>query len=103
MPSILELIQSGDVRRFDAGEVVIEQGTTTGLLLFLIEGAVEVLKDGVQVATDAEPGAVFGELSALLGCPHTATVRALRPCAFQVVENPRAFLEASPLVCLHVC
>ncbi|MEA3147647.1 MAG: family transcriptional regulator, cyclic receptor protein [Verrucomicrobiota bacterium] len=103
MASILELIQGGELRRFDAGQMVIEQGGKTGLLFFLVEGAVEVVKDGVTVAKSSQPGAVFGELSALLGGNHTATVRALQPCEFQVVQNPREFLELSPLVCLHVC
>jgi CRP/FNR family transcriptional regulator, cyclic AMP receptor protein len=103
MSSILELIEDGEVRHFETGQVVIDQGDRTNLLFFLIEGAVEVVKDGVTVATSSQPGAVFGELSALLGVNHTATVRALRPCAFQVVRNPREFLKASPIVCLHVC
>ena len=64
MASILELIQGGELRRFDAGQMVIEQGGKTGLLFFLVEGAVEVLKDGVTVAKSSQPGAVFGELSA---------------------------------------
>jgi CRP/FNR family transcriptional regulator, cyclic AMP receptor protein len=103
MSSILEQIHGGELRHFDAGEVVIEQGEKTNLLFFLIKGAVEVVKDGVPVAQAAQPGAVFGELSALLGGNHTATVRALSSCAFRVVENPREFLETSPIVCLHVC
>ena len=103
MSSILEQIHGGELRHFDAGEVVIEQGEKTNLLFFLIEGAVEVVKDGVTVATASQPGAVFGELSALLDGNHTATVRALKPCSFHVVQNPRAFLQASPDICLHVC
>jgi CRP/FNR family transcriptional regulator, cyclic AMP receptor protein len=103
MSSILEQINGGEVRHFNAGEVVIEQGKRTNLLFFLIEGTVEVVKDGTQVAKASQPGAVFGELSALLGGNHTATVRTLKPCAFHVVQNPREFLEASPTVCLHVC
>jgi CRP/FNR family cyclic AMP-dependent transcriptional regulator len=103
MASILELIHDCEVRRFEAGQVVVEQGERTNLLFFLIEGAVEVLKDDVTVATVSQPGAVFGEISALLGGNHTATVRVLKPSAFHVVQNPRAFLEASPIICLHVC
>ncbi|MDB6172392.1 MAG: Cyclic nucleotide-binding domain protein [Chthoniobacteraceae bacterium] len=103
MPSILDLIPNGDVRYFQPGEVVMEQDANTGRLWFLIEGSVEVVKDGVRLATVSQAGAVFGELSALLDCNHTATVRALHPCAFRAVENPREFLAASPLVCLHVC
>jgi CRP-like cAMP-binding protein len=65
MSSILELIEGGEVRQFETGQVIIDQGDRTNLLFFLIEGAVEVMKDGVTVATSSQPGAVFGELSAL--------------------------------------
>jgi CRP/FNR family transcriptional regulator, cyclic AMP receptor protein len=103
MPTILEQLKDVEVQHFDPGEVVIEQGKKSGLLFFLVEGAVEVVKDGTQVATAAQPGAVFGELSALLGGDHTATVRALERCTFKAVENPRDFLAISPGICLHVC
>jgi len=103
MATILELLQGSELRHFEAEQVVIEQGGRTELLFFLIEGAVEVVKDGVPVAKSSQPGAVFGEISALLGGNHTATVRTLKPSAFHVVENPREFLEASPAICLHVC
>jgi CRP-like cAMP-binding protein len=55
------------------------------------------------VATTAEPGAVFGDLSALLGVPHTAEVRAVRASSFHFVTNPRTFLEQTPTACLHLC
>lgn len=103
MPSILDLLHNHELRHFETGDIVLQQGTKTGLLFVLLEGAVDVVKDDVQVATASQPGAVFGELSAFLGGLHTATVRASRPCAFYIVENPRASLEASPQLCLHVC
>ena len=103
MSSILELIRDREVRRFEDGQVVIQQGEKTDSLYFLIEGAVQVLKDDVAVAAASQPGIVFGEMAALLGGNHTATVRAVKPCAFYIVENPRDFLKASPAVCLHVC
>ena len=103
MGSILDLVSELEVRSFEAGEVVLEQGSQTTRLYFLLEGSVEVMKDDVCVATSAQPGAVFGELSALLGCEHTATVRAVEPCRFAIVPNAREFLEASPPACLHVC
>ncbi|HEY2573813.1 MAG TPA: cyclic nucleotide-binding domain-containing protein, partial [Verrucomicrobiaceae bacterium] len=86
-----------------AGEIVLEQGDRTGLLYVLIEGAVQVIKDGVSVASASTPGAIFGDLAALLGIPHTAEVRAERDSRFHVVENPRAFLQDSAPVCLHLC
>ena len=45
MSSILELLRGHEVRHFDCGDVVVRQGESTGQLFFLIEGAVEVLKE----------------------------------------------------------
>jgi CRP-like cAMP-binding protein len=41
-------------------------------------------------------------MSVLLGCPHTATVRALKPSRFAVIEHPREFLMSSPESSLEV-
>jgi CRP/FNR family transcriptional regulator, cyclic AMP receptor protein len=103
MSAILESLQGREVRRFAADEFVIRQGETSETLYFLIEGVVEVLKDDVRVAGAAQPGLVFGEMAVLLGVPHTASVRAVKPCAFYIVEQPREFLKASPALCVHVC
>ena len=103
MSSILQLLGNREMCRFDAGQVVMQQGAQTGRLYFLIEGEVEILKDEVRVATSSQPGAVFGEMAILLGGAHTATVRSVKPSAFYIVENPLEFLNASPATCLHVC
>jgi len=103
MSAILEALRDHPVSRFAAGETILEQGGRSGLLYVLIEGAVEVTKDDVSVATASEPGAIFGDLAALLGVPHTAAVRATRASSFHVVTNPRTFLQESPPVCLHLC
>ena len=57
---------------YQAGETVLSAASTTGRLLILKEGAVAVVKEGVEIARVTEPGAVFGELSVLLDQPHTA-------------------------------
>ncbi len=101
--AIMEILQGREVCRVDSGQDVIQQGGNTDRLYFLIEGEVEVLKDDVPVAVASQPGVVFGEMAALLGGPHTATVRAVKPCAFYIVEKPREFLKESPAMCLHVC
>ena len=103
MSAILAALHDHPVRHFAAGEIILEEGDSTGVLLFLVEGAVEVKKGDVSLSNTSEPGAIFGDLSALLGIPHTATVRALRPSGFRVVTNPRAFLEQNPVVCVHLC
>ena len=103
MSNIMDLLHGRDLQKYAAGEEVIRQGDQTGCLFFLMEGTVEILRDGVSVATASEPGVVFGEMSALLEVPHTATVRTMGPCAFCVVPDSRAFLESSPAVSHSVC
>ena len=103
MSAILAAVRDYPVRTFAAGQSVLMQGKSTGLLFILVSGAVEVIKDDVSVATAAEPGAMFGDLSALLGIPHTAAVRAIRESTFHVVTDPRDFLGRNPPACLHLC
>jgi len=103
MAAILDRLQDCELRRFETGEIILEQGGRTDCLYFLVEGTAEVMKDGVRVATASQPGVVFGEMSVLLGVDHTATVRALAPCALRVVTDPHQLLRTSPAVCFHVC
>jgi CRP-like cAMP-binding protein len=102
MSAILQLIGNRRIEKFEAGSIVIEQGSKSGPLWVLIKGEVEVLRDNVRVAKAAEPGAIFGEMSVLLEGDHTATVRALQPSSFAVIENPRQFLASSAEASLHV-
>jgi len=74
------------LKTYRADEVVLAEGSRTGQLLFLKEGAVAVVRQGSQIAIMDEPGAVFGEISALLDRPHTADVRALKPSQFYIAD-----------------
>src|SRR6266436_9271866 len=84
-----------------AGEVVLTAGSKTGKLFFLRSGAVEVVKDGVQIASVSAPGSVFGEQAILLDQPHTADVRTLEQSEFYVADAP-AMLAGDPTVALYV-
>lgn len=103
MNATLTALRNHPVSEFQAGQVVLEQGDRTGLFYVLIEGEVEVFKDGVRVARTTEPGATFGDLAALLGVPHTAAVRAREFSRFYVIPDPLAFLQEHPPACLHLC
>jgi CRP/FNR family transcriptional regulator, cyclic AMP receptor protein len=54
------------------------------------------------VATVAEPGAVLGEMSVLLGEPHTATVRAAAQSIIYELDDASAFLNEQPAVALLI-
>jgi CRP/FNR family transcriptional regulator, cyclic AMP receptor protein len=89
------------VARYEADQTVFAEGTKTGKLLILKEGAVAIVKNGIEIATVAEPGAVLGELSALLDQPHGADVRALEASEFYVADAA-TLLGDDPAALLYV-
>jgi CRP/FNR family cyclic AMP-dependent transcriptional regulator len=86
---------------YGAGETVFAEGTKTGRLLILKTGAVSIVKGGTEIATVSEPGAILGELSALLDQPHTADVRALEDSQFHVADAA-TLLAQDPVALLYV-
>jgi CRP-like cAMP-binding protein len=85
---------------YQPGEIVFAAGTKTGRLLILKKGAVTIQKKGEVLAEVTEPGAVFGELSALLNQPHTADVQTLKTSEFRVARAE--LLEDDPVMLLYV-
>ena len=85
---------------YRAGETVLKAGSKTARLLILKRGEVVVLKDTVEIARVKEPGAVFGEISALLDQPHSADVRTLVDSQFHVADA--AQLGKNPIAVLYV-
>ncbi len=56
--------------------ILIEQDVDPEALYVLVEGSLVIERDGIAFARIDSPGAVVGEMSAVLGGPATATVRA---------------------------
>src|SRR5215213_1887977 len=108
MPSLVpdaaafqRLLADLPVMKHLAGELVLTASSKTGKLLFLRGGAVEVIKDGEQIAKVSAPGSVFGEQAILLDQPHTADVRTLEQSEFYVADAPAMF-AGDPTVALYV-
>ena len=55
-----------------------------------------------SVAASDEPGAIFGEMSALLGTGHSATVRAATDAKVYRIDDARSFLKQHPEIVFHV-
>lgn len=75
------LIEIAEIREFDAGDTIVEQGTDGDAVYLLYEGSVAVSAadksgDGIQLATLTERGAFFGEVGVVDPGPRSATVRA---------------------------
>jgi CRP/FNR family cyclic AMP-dependent transcriptional regulator len=102
MRAILDYCTGGVKRGVSAGTLMIHEGGTTGHLYVLVEGRLEVLKGDTAVASITEPGAVLGEMSVLLGQPHTATVRAASDSIIYEISDAASFLQEQPAVSLLI-
>ena len=76
------LLEYTEMRRFQAGDMVIRQGETDRSFYIIIEGRLEVLiprgtSDKLGQTQVRETGAVIGEQAFLDGKPRSATLRAL--------------------------
>lgn len=98
----LDVIRELPPRALDQDEILIREGENPSELFFLKTGAVEILKGETSVAKEFSPGAVFGEMSVLLGGEATATVRTTAPSVFLVAEDGASFLKSNPELSLHL-
>lgn len=96
MHSLLELTSELPSVTLKPDELLIEQGAQPGPLYILVSGTLTVEHGGVAFATVDTPGAVFGEMAAVLDQPATATARASTECEMRVADDPIGFLTEHP-------
>lgn len=98
MNTILDLVKECPTKKIKAGGELITEGNRATELYILTKGSVDVLKDDVRVCQIKDEGTIIGEIAALLGLPHMATVRARENSTFKVVREARPFLTSNPQV-----
>jgi CRP/FNR family cyclic AMP-dependent transcriptional regulator len=98
MPSLLSLMSSQPLRTLAAGDQLIAEGGASGDLYVLESGSLAVTRQGVEIATITQAGAVVGEMSLLLDRPHSATVRAQAPTRVRVLADARRVLDTNPVL-----
>jgi CRP/FNR family cyclic AMP-dependent transcriptional regulator len=102
MADLLQLSDDLPTMDVPAGHVLIDEGSDPGRLFILVSGSLTVERDGVVFARIDSPGSIFGEMSAVLGKPATATVRAEADVEVRVADDPEAFLIERPGAALTV-
>lgn len=102
-PLVLDaLAQEAKPLAAKTGDIVLEQGTPARGVFIVLAGKLKVSvvsPRGVDIALSMMgPGEVFGEMAAIDGEPHSATVTAITPCDLRVIERDRflRFLEEHP-------
>ncbi|MEM8958479.1 MAG: cyclic nucleotide-binding domain-containing protein [Pseudomonadota bacterium] len=101
MSEILDVCADLDRVTFEPGEVILAEGDDGGSLFILISGDVAIAKGDVHLVTVSEPGAVFGEMAALLGGPYSATATAVTDVHARHSSDGAALLASRPVLGMH--
>lgn len=78
------LLEQGEVREHEPGEVLCREGDAATFVLLVLTGKVQVFveRQGRDlVLTEAGPGALLGELAVLCGIPRSASLCAMEKSA----------------------
>jgi CRP-like cAMP-binding protein len=74
---INKLFNFSNVKKYSAGEIIIEEGSYDNWIYFLISGHVRIVKNGEEIDTLRRTGDIFGEMSVIDGCPRSASIEAM--------------------------
>ncbi|MDJ0739642.1 MAG: MMPL family transporter [Gammaproteobacteria bacterium] len=87
---IKKLLLASEVRRFAAGQLIIEEGTEGAEMYVVLEGSVEARKRRDDGSVDhlrlMRSGDLFGEVAPLSGCRRTADVVAREDCRVLILS-----------------
>jgi CRP-like cAMP-binding protein len=98
MHDMLALSASLPAVEFRTGDIVVEEGGSSGALWVLVSGALRVRKGPVVVNTVTRPGALIGEIAVLLDGTNSATVEATEPSVLRHAADGKALLASDPLI-----
>ncbi|MEG6508251.1 cyclic nucleotide-binding domain-containing protein [Methyloligella sp. 2.7D] len=96
MSAFLDSCQDARRETIAPGTEMLTEGERSEKLYVLLEGRVAVFRGNMEVAEVSQRGAVLGEMSALLDCPHTASVRTVTEAECFVIDDAPAFLKSHP-------
>lgn len=98
------LLDIGERRQHAAGELIVQEGTSSDYLFVLEAGAVQAEREAqgqrVALAKLEEPGDFFGEMSLIDILPHSADIRATVDCRILAFPKKQlsTFFTQSPRV-----
>lgn len=72
------LLELSKIRKYEAGELIMEEGVYDCWIYFLISGLVRVAKQGEDIGFLKRTGDVFGEMCIIDSSPRSASVYAVK-------------------------
>jgi len=91
LAALVKLMQGQEPARYDAGKMIMQEGTGGAFMYIVLEGKVAIAIKGGIVAR-AGPGGVFGEMALVDQSVRAATATAETDCALLAI-NRNAFLH----------
>lgn len=88
---------------FQAGQIIVSQGTPGQAFYMILTGRVEIIRDNNSLGA-FKPGDFFGEMSLLDSAPRSATIRALEPttCLMLSSWDFKRTLETHPSIAVKL-
>lgn len=71
------LLEMSKIRKYRAGEMIVEEGRSDTWLYFLMLGKVRISKKGKEVVTLSRKGEIFGEMGAMDSSRRSASAHAV--------------------------
>lgn len=71
------LLEMSKIRKYRAGEMIVEEGRSDTWLYFLMLGKVKISKKGKEVVTLSKKGEIFGEMGAMDSSRRSASAHAV--------------------------
>lgn len=72
-----KLLSFSNVKKYFAGENIIEEGSYDNWIYFLVEGNARIVKNGEEIDTLRRTGDIFGEMCVIDGSPRSASIEAI--------------------------
>ena len=103
MPTTNLFLNESNPRQFSAGEKIFNEGDSGDYMYGVIEGDVEIIRDGKVIDTIG-PGGIFGEMALIDHTGRSAAAVAKTDCkAAQINEKRFYFLvQQTPNFALHL-
>ena len=98
MPDMLTLSAGLAEVTLAPGDTLAVEGSPSGQIWVLVEGALTVSRGGVEVNAINRVGAVIGEVAVLLGTDHVFTFVASAPTRLRRADDGAAFLAGDPAI-----
>ncbi len=72
-----ELLQLANLREFEPGELILEEGAQDSWIFYLVSGKARIVKNGKELVVLRRIGDVFGEMGIIDGTARSASVQAI--------------------------